>query len=479
MGQPLPILNGIYADSDFEFRTSYPRNLVPVPKDTSISKGYLRPADGIVQFSTDDGPGVDRAGINWNGVLYRVQGTKLVSVDAAGVITEIGDVGPGGQCSLDYSFDKLAVASGGRLYYWDGVTLVQVTDPDLGLVVDVQYIDGYFMTTDGENLVVTELLDPTQVDPLKYGSSELDPDPVLGVKKLRDEALAVNRYTVETFTNVGASQGVESFPFARNSGAQLHRGAIGTHAACIYSISDGIDGLAFLGSGRKESPAVWFGAGGATTKLSTREIDTILQTYTEAQLSRAVLETRVDKHQRELILHLPDRALVYDGAASQVVGEAVWSTRDSGLATPATYRARNLVWCYDAWLCGDPTSGKVGVLSATTGEHYGVKTGWDFGTAIIYGEGRGAIFHELELVGLPGASRLGDDPVIWTSYSLDGQRFSTEKPARAGRQGETRHRIIWRQQGSLRNWRIQRFRGTSDVHMPFARLDATIEQLGA
>jgi len=159
------ILSGIYTDSGSpEFRTSYPRNLVPVPKDHGISKGYLRPADGIA--ATGTGVGVDRGGINWNGVLYRVSGSSLIKVLADGSSAVCGDVGPGGPVTMDYSFDRLAIASGGRLYYWDGATLARVLDPDLGNVIDMRWIAGYFLTTDGTHLVVTELTDPTSVNPL-------------------------------------------------------------------------------------------------------------------------------------------------------------------------------------------------------------------------------------------------------------------------------------------------------------------------
>ena len=180
----IPILNGIFADSSPDLRTSYPVNLVPVPKDSGISKGYLRPGDGIV--ANGSGPGIDRGGINWRGELYRVMGTKLVEIDSNGVVTELGDVGgpTNEMVTMDYGFGRLAIASGGRLYYWDESSLVQVTDPDLGLVLDVVWADGYYMTTDGSSLVVTELSDPTQVNPLKYGSSEVDPDPIVALLKL-------------------------------------------------------------------------------------------------------------------------------------------------------------------------------------------------------------------------------------------------------------------------------------------------------
>jgi hypothetical protein len=82
-------------------------------------------------------------------------------------------------------------------------TLTQNTDPDLGTVLDVVWVDGYWMTTDGEFLVVTDLTNPLAVDPFKYGSSEVDPDPVKALLKVRNEVYALNRHTIEAFDNVG------------------------------------------------------------------------------------------------------------------------------------------------------------------------------------------------------------------------------------------------------------------------------------
>jgi hypothetical protein len=68
-------------------------------------------------------------------------GTKLVTVSSNGTVTVLGDVGSGGPVTFDYSFDSLAIASGGRLYYLNG-SLIQVTDTDLGNVVDFCWVDG-------------------------------------------------------------------------------------------------------------------------------------------------------------------------------------------------------------------------------------------------------------------------------------------------------------------------------------------------
>jgi hypothetical protein len=464
----IPILSGIYTDNGPDLRTSYPVNLVPVPKQSGISAGFLRPGDGIVANGT--GPGTDRGGINWRGQCYRVMGTKLVEVASNGAVTVLGDVGGpvNSLVTFDYSFDQLAIASGGRLYYWSGTTLTQVTDPDLGVVLDVVWVDGYFMTTDGEFLIVTELSDPTQVNPLKYGSSEVDPDPVVALLKLRNEIYALNRNTIEVFDNVGG----DFFPFERIDGAQVQKGVVGTFACCVF-----IEAIAFLGSGRNEAPGIYVAANATANKISTQEIDEILLQYTEAQLATVKMEARNDKSHQHLYIHLPDRTLVYDAAATQELGQQVWFTLTSSTVGFSQYRARDMVYAYDKWLVGDPQSNNVGFLVDNIGTHWGEIVYWEFGTLIVYNESNGAIFNELELVSLTGRVALGIDPVISTSYSVDGMAFSQERPLRVGTTGNTTKRLAWFQQGHMRNWRIQRFRGTSQAHLSFARLEAQIEPL--
>lgn len=461
----VPILSGIYADATSQLRTALPRNRVPVPTSSGVSDGYLAPAPGIVKFS--DGPGVDRGGINWNGICYRVMGSTLVRVNDGSYET-LGDVDSGRPVSLDYSFDRLGIASNAKLFYWDGSALTQVTDPDLGPVVDMIWIDGYFMTTDGEFIVVTELNDPYAVNPLKYGSSEADPDPIIALKRVRTEAMALNRYTIEQFQNIGG----DNFPFQRIDGAMIQKGCIGTHACCNFSES-----VAFLGGGRNEAPSVYFALSGNAQKIATREIDVILEGYTEEQLSRAVLEAKISKAHKHLLVHLPDQTLVFDAASTEAIGSPVWFALTSSIAGLDTYRARFHVWVYDKWIVGDTLRPQTGRLVDNVSTHYGDVIGWEFGTAIIYTEGTGAIMHQLELVGLPGDVAFGADPVIWTSYSLDGQKWSNEKPKKAGMAGDTQKRICWDRQGHFRNWRIQKFRGTSDAHLSLMRLEVQFEKL--
>ena len=461
----IPILNGIYTDQNSDFRTSYPRNLVPVPKDQGISSGYLRPAEGIIEWA--DVPGVDRGGISWNGVCYRACGTKLITIDESGGVTVIGDIGGSDLVTFDYSFDRLAVSSGGRLYYYDGATLSLVTDPDLGLVNSVVWVDGYFMTTDGTSIVVTDLSDPFSINPLKYGSSEVDPDDIKALIKIRNEVHVVNRHTIEVFDDVGGS----GFPFQRIDGAQLTRGAIGRKACCKYN-----DTVAFLGGGRNEPASVWVGASGNVQKISTREIDQLIAENNQYELENAQLEAKIQDGHILLYVHLPSVTMAYDLAASESVGEPVWHLLSSGI-DQEMYLARNIVWCHNKWIVGHPYLNKIGYLSESSGDHWGDVVGWEFGTSILYNESMGAIFHELELICLTGRAVLGENPQIATQYSLDGETWSQKKYISAGKQGQRDKRLIWLSQGNMRNWRIQRFNGTSKSRLSIARLEARLEPL--
>lgn len=464
----IPILNGIYTDNGPDFRTAYPVNLAPVPLANGIADGFLRPADGII--ANGAGPGIDRGGINYDGVCYRVMGSKLVSISSTGVVTILGDVGNDNKnVTLDYSFDRLVIASNLNLFYWSpSLGLAQVTDPDLGVVLDTVWVDGYYMTTDGEFLVVTDLSDPFAVNPLKYGSSEVDPDPVVALLKLRNEIYALNRHTIEVFDNVGG----DLFPFQRIDGAQIEKGVVGTHACCIY-----LETCAFLGGGFNEAPGIYLGANATANKISTQEIDTILLDYTEDQLSGVKLEARNERAHQYLYIHLPDRTLVFDGEATKALNQPVWFILTSSLVDYSQYRAQNFVWCYNKWLVGDPASSAIGYFDINVSTHWGANVRWEFGTTIIYNEGRGAIIQNLELVSLTGSVAFGTDPTINTSYSTDGQTWSQQKFINIGTAGERAKRLVWFQQGWMRNWRIQRFQGTSQAHMSFTRLEAAIEPL--
>jgi hypothetical protein len=189
------------------------------------------------------------------------------------------------------------------------------------------------------------------------------------------------------------------------------------------------------------------------------------------------MESRLLDGQWLLYIHLPDRTLVYNGTASQALQSPVWFELVSSLTETGQYLARHFVYCYDQWLVGNPSSAVHGRIVENISTHWGQPVAWEFGTQMIYNEAKGAIFHELELVALPGRVALGANPAIWTSYTLDGETWSQLRPCNTGSIGNRGKRIRWLQCGTMRQWRAQRFQGISDAHLSVMRLEATLEPL--
>lgn len=464
----IPILNGVFADNIADYRTSFPTNMIPVPKKTGVSEGYLRTAPGLTLFS--QGTGIDRGGINWNNELYRVSGNSLLKIAKDGSITNLGNIDGKLQCTLYYSFDDLAICTYGLAYLYNPTKgLRQITDSDLGVVFDTVWIDGYWIYTDGEFLIQSELSDPASFVTTKYGSSEADPDPIRAVAKLRNELYAINRYTTEIFQNVGGN----NFAFQRVPGAIVNVGCVGPRAKEYIG-----DGIIFVGSSRNEPPGVHYIEGAQSAKVSTREIDIILSEYSEEQLNNYVNLDVIQIYSHEFtVIYMPNHTLVWDKAASEASGQPVWFFLSSQVDASMPFRGQNAVWCYERWTFGDARDGRIGSWDFSIATQYGQDVGWKFDTQLLFNETKGFIIHSMELTGLPGKGDLGQNPGIFSSYTKDGVTWSDEKVHAAGKQGEYQKRIVWRRCGVSRQYRGIRFRSANSNPIAFARLDLEIEAL--
>lgn len=460
----IPLLSGIIATEKADFGLSYPINLEPIPTETGLSKGYVRSAMGATTFG--EAPGVDRGGIVWNNVHYRVSGTKLVRVSAAGEATVIGDVGDGGPVALDYGFDRLAIQSGTSLYYWDGVALTQVTDPDLGPCHDVVWFNGQYFSTDGTYIVATQLSDPTAVDPTKYGSAESDPDMVVGLLRNRNELAVLGSNTIEFFDYIGGT----GFPLQVSSGATIPLGCVGPRAKCIFSQS-----FAFVGAGRNQAAGVWLAGSGTAQKLSTRAIDDMIAAETNPEAIE--VEARVSRDESRLYVHLSNKTLVYLRAASVLAGREVWYVCKSGRGMDEPYRLRHAVLTIDGdWIVGDCASGALGKVAESDARHFGDPVGWQFDTLFVYNSARGGVIHTMELVGLPGRGA-GARPVAFMSFTQDGETWTQERTSVLGLQGQRGKRCQWRPHKRFSNYIGIRFRGSSDSLVGWAALEVEVEAL--
>jgi hypothetical protein len=462
----IPLLSGIIANEQAEFVQSLPVNLEPIIIDSGISKGMLRSATGCVSIAT--GPGIDRGGIAWNGTLHRVMGTKLVSIDHNGSITVLADLPGSGAVTMTYGFDRLAIRSGTTLYYWDGASLDTVTNSNLGSCLSVVWMSGYFVSTDGTSIVVTDLANPLNVNPLKYGSAEQDPDPIVALFRVRNELYALGGNTVEVYTldaNAGAG-----FPFQVNEGATIPVGCLNPQAVCDFQQS-----FAFVGGGRNQANGVWLAQGGTGQKLSTRLIDDAIAGL--ADTTRVALESRISRDEERLILHLEDRSFAYFVTASAKAGEPVWIELRSGTGMNEPYRMRNAIYCYGKWFVGDYASAQIGLLEDGVVGHFGEPAGERADTMMLYNEGNGAIIHELELIGANG--RVGQDPQVFLSFTTDGETYTMERACSSGPKARRSRRVSWRPHKRVQRYIGLRLRSDGSGLQSWAALEASIEPLAS
>lgn len=439
----LPIMAGITV-RDGAFASSYPINLEPRAIASGMSNGELVSTRGAVEVA--QGPGVGRGGISWNGAMWRVMGSRLVTL-SGGALTDNGDVGNDFRpCGFAYSFDRLAIRSVGKLFYHDGATLVEVTDPDLGLVLDMLWMDGYFITTDGNYIVVTELSDPTAIDPIKYGAAEEDPDAVTGLLKFREELYVLGRYTIQVFDNVGGT----GFPFQAVQGATIPFGCVSPTAKCLVAG----DSFAFVGGAREDPLGIYMFSGGNANRISTREIDKLiaLETYPE----QIELETRSFAGEVHLIVHLSAMSIGIALNASAAAEQGAWFILMSGMFEP--YRIRRAVLQNGKHYVDDTQSNALGVLGE--GEpHFGALAEWRFDTASMFNDGQGLIIGEVELFGqFPTVHN-----AVFFSITRDGVLWSQEiSRILTGRRDE---RVVWRPSVRIPTMGGFRFRGRGKVSL--------------
>jgi hypothetical protein len=355
-----------------------------------MSKGYLRFAPGL----TSSAPArASTAAASTGTACYRVMGTSLVRVNADGTVTTIGTIAAGGR--RRWTTVRLPVIVGdGKAWLYDGTTLTQITDVDLGTPIDVIWIDGYYMFTDGSYLIVTELNNPFSIDPLKYGSSEADPDRIKG----RAEA---------------AQRGVRAQPLHHRGVRQHRRHGLPVHARARRHDREGLrrhraktlfaDTFAWVGSGRNE-PVQRLHRSAARRRRSPRARSrSAWQAYTEAQLSTIEVEAKADRMHQHLLVHLPNETLVYDmnGSGCGRAGLVLPVHRGRRVRQRLPRAQLRLVLRQVARAATRRTAASA-TWTRRVVTQYGEIAGWQFDTMMLYNAGKGAIVWSLELVGTTG-----------------------------------------------------------------------------
>ena len=458
----LPLIRGDKVDANVDYRDALPVNMFAVRRDILEAKGYMLAFSGLERVGTAFG--ADRAG-NYNDRFdehYRVSGQTFCRLNVDGTVDNLGAVPGSTQCATPYSFNTQCVISDGNMYLYDAVGgFRQVVDADLGSPIDGVWVNGYYFMTDGEYIFHTDIDDESSIDPLKFKTAEFMPDKSLGVGKTQDNKIIVfGRYTLEYFYDEAAA----NFAFTRIESRGQKIGIVATHAKCEAESQWFI-----TGSRKEESLGVHMVTVGAPVKVSSREVDEYLETYTEAELSDMRMEARTEHDSSFVYVHLPNETLVYNLAIAKEFGSPyAWCIIKTG-AADQVYRGINGV--FDSlrgyWVYGDKVDGRLGHCNDAVFTQYGEDQEWYLYSPLVGLEAQS--INSLEIETLPGHN-ITADATVAMSITYDGVVYSTEWWELYGELGGYSKRFIIRRLGYVPHLVGFRFRGVTSSRMAFLKL---------
>lgn len=469
----ISLLGGQAMGSETDYRSALPVNMTAIIGDVLSAKGYMHQISGLTQYGT--GSGVDRRGV-WNErhqMHYRVSGADFISVDADGTTTVLGTISGAvdNTVSMPYSFNTQAIIANGKYYLYDDVGgFRQVLDIDVGAPIDACWINGVYFFTDGENLYHTQFSDEESIEAIRFATAEFSPDPTLGVERTSDNRVIVfNRYSTEFFNAIQANiEAPATFGFARVQNRFLKSGIVGTHCKAE------MDGVFLIMGGRKEEAvSIHALTAGGTEKIATREIDKVIGQYNEDELSKSVLEVRVEDAYSYLIVHLPNETLMFNSTLSKTAGlDKAWTILKSDVYTEQNtvardYRAKFTIFepRLGRWVCGDKEDGTLGIIDETVSTHYGELIECVMHTPYTALEKMS--IDEIDIENVAGFTNT-DDATVAISLSYDGVTHGQEYWAKYGSPSKYSKRFIARRLGYVRDWVTFKFRIASRSRVAFS-----------
>lgn len=483
----LPIIAGDKASQSSEWIDALPQNMYAVDRPSVGSDGYLIDFPGFdITSVVNSASDFDRGGI-WVSALgfdghYRVIGENLYEIPFAPDNTIlpavlIGPVLGSGQCSLAYSFNNLAIVSGGRLYYYNQTDgLRQITGAYVGSPIDITWGDNVFILTDGVNIYHSNPLDEEDYLPLDYGTAEFRPDPSLGVAFNEDsELVAFGSNSIEHFTNIGA----ENFLFRRIKQKAQKIGIVGTHAKGEFGNT-----YYMLGGRTNSQIGVYITESGASQKISSIAIDKILASYSADDLKTSIVEVIDIDGVQLCLIHCPNEVLCFNASAAKRVGvDRSWSLLMSSDAddymSPMPHRAYNYVRDPNRkqWLVGDKQFAAVGKMNTDSGMQYGWAQECIFYTPVTKIESLSVDSIELETVPGVGVVPLpltsiypADDAAVFVSLTYDGRTHGNEWTKFYGMRNVYNTRFIANRLGYVRDKIGFRFRSISSARKAYSSL---------
>lgn len=224
-------IGGTYKHRSYDNSQKICQNWWPqIQKDPEGKGQYIAEAfPGTRSFGTS--PGTSSRGMTQHKEeIYIVVDTTLYRVDYQGRYTSLGTILGGERCVFSSVGTSLLIAVNGRAYEWDGTTLTQGSDADLGSPKSVTGLNNQaiFDFGSGQTFSVSNAGDYLNINALNYGSAEISGDDLVVPYVFEQVLRLFGQRTTETWWNTG----VGSPPFERIQGGAIPVGVRSRYAVC-------------------------------------------------------------------------------------------------------------------------------------------------------------------------------------------------------------------------------------------------------
>ena len=246
-----------------------------------------------------------------------------------------------------------------------------------------------------------------------FYSPESDPDDNKAIRSWQGKYVAVfGRNTTQWFGLTGNAEQI----YSPQKSMQTAAGIVSTHAVCRYK-----DAFAAVGGLKGGTLQAMYIAPGATQKISTANIDSIINSYKESELQSVLVETVMMNNHDFLFIHLPNETLVFDG------NQNVWFTLKSDIIGDKPYTGRHIIYNQEEGLTiGDKVINRVGKLDDNVSSQYGEQSEFLLYTPLIrVNQGRGKIpLFDLKFDSIYG--HVNSFQSVFISQTLDGLMYGNE-----------------------------------------------------
>lgn len=406
-----------------DWSTLLPENMLAVSRTIKGGNGYMRMMPGIKKVA--DVAGISR-GAEWNTVKaapYRVMGNSLYLKE-----TRVTSIDGSDRTPMAHSRDRVGIVTNGQMimigYNGSRNIFSNWTGPDdptynWGQINDVCHLRQRFIfsTKDSDTFWISDLLDETKPDKTAPAyRAESMPDGIVAIRAWRDYVLCFGSASIEFFGLTGDDQNV----YASQQSYTIEAGTLGRESVCQY-----METFAFLTSPFSgEYTIALMNPGGASwAEIASAEVKKILAEYTVEQLQSTRLESLSFETHKLLIVHLPDKTLVYDHPVSQTQGVPAWSYLKTGINGINKYRAIDIINEGQRITCGDKLQPVVGQLDNTSSAQYGEDQEIVLYTPLLWAEN--AVLADFRI----DASTGGDSVTsrLFISATEDGIIYGQEK----------------------------------------------------